>query len=279
MYLSKISLNPSIARESQLGLILKDRSYSIHRLLWDLFKKDERFKFREESQKEQLGGPRNLPLYFVLSDSKPMQNSAIFTVESKPYKPKLSEGDQLAFRLRANPVVTKSVERDSPDQYLAERSKRDVKDKNKLTKKRIRHDVVMNAQSQWLKQGCKERGLSFEGKKGELKKRLLAHEDFIGEKGRHDLERNLKETMDIAARNWLCERGPKMGFDLTPSRLQATAYRWNALPEKGRNAGFSSMDYEGVLTVTDVEKFLKQLYAGFGPSSAFGCGLMLIRRV
>lgn len=227
MYLSKIALNPAIALESQLGAILKERSYGMHRLLWDLFDQDTHFIFREESQKEQLNTPRNLPLYYVLSESKPKDNSVIFTIETKPFEPKISEGDQLAFRLRANPTVAKSVEG---------------------KKNSTRHDVVMNAQFEWLKESCVSRGLPKEGKKGELKKRLLSHQDFNTDNGNKDLEQALKAEMEIAAKNWLCSRGASMGFDLPENKLQATGYRWSALPEKGRSAGFSSMDYEGVLT-------------------------------
>ena len=48
MYLSRIQLNDAIGQNSQLGLLLKDRSYGIHRLLHDLFSGNERFLFREE---------------------------------------------------------------------------------------------------------------------------------------------------------------------------------------------------------------------------------------
>ena len=258
MYLSKIALNPSIAQKSQLGLILKDRSYGMHRLLWDLFEQGERFLFREESQREQLSAPRNLPLYYVLSKSEPKHDSLIFTIESKQFQPCLSDGDQLAFRLRANPTVSKPLEG---------------------KKNSVRHDVVMNAQSEWLKKANESRGLSIDGKKGELKKRLLTHQDSVDTKGMKYLDEALKNEMDNAAKHWLSSRGENMGFVLSGKSLQASSYRWNALPEKGRHAGFSSMDYEGILTVSDPDRFIEQLYTGFGPAKAFGCGLMLIRRV
>jgi CRISPR system Cascade subunit CasE len=42
---------------------------------------------------------------------------------------------------------------------------------------------------------------------------------------------------------------------------------------------FSRLDFQGVLRVDDPARFLTRLAAGFGRSRAFGCGLMLIRRV
>ena len=42
---------------------------------------------------------------------------------------------------------------------------------------------------------------------------------------------------------------------------------------------FSTLDFSGLLTVADPEKFLSTLYGGIGPAKGFGCGLLLIKRV
>jgi CRISPR system Cascade subunit CasE len=39
------------------------------------------------------------------------------------------------------------------------------------------------------------------------------------------------------------------------------------------------LDYKGVLCVTDTELFKTTLFNGIGRSKAFGCGLMMVRRV
>lgn len=256
MYLSRIELTEAITSLTQLGTLLKDRSYGMHRLLWDLFDNQERFLFREESSREQLGRERSLPLYYVLSKSPPETRSPIFSIETKAFAPVLQEGDRLAFRLRANPTVAKREEGQS---------------------KSKRHDVVMNAQKIWLQGSCQERDLPATGKKRELRERLLQHRDFSGEHGRLRLETALDETVAVAGQGWLSNRGSKNGFNV--ESLQATGYRWHALPEKSRTAGFSSMDYEGVMTVTNPEILKDVLARGLGPSKAFGCGLMLIRRI
>jgi len=258
MYLSRIQLTESIGQHSQLGLILKDRSYGMHRLLWDLFSDGESFLFREESSREQLATPRNRPLYYLLSQSRPDSQSPIFQIETKEYSPNLKARDQLAFRLRANPTIAR---------------------KTAGKKNSVRHDVLMDAQQQWLRNACEQRSLSLKGTKGQLKRTLLSHPDFSGSEGHALLNQETATVINQAAINWLKQRSEINGFDIDESQIEATGYRWNALPEKGRHAGFSSMDYEGVLTVTDPVRFLQRIEKGFGPAKAFGCGLMLIRRL
>jgi len=47
----------------------------------------------------------------------------------------------------------------------------------------------------------------------------------------------------------------------------------------GVNSRFSSVDFLGDLEITDVEKFTKALFQGIGRAKAFGCGLMLVKRI
>jgi CRISPR system Cascade subunit CasE len=256
MYLSRIELTPAIAEHSQLGAILKDRSYGMHRLLWDLFNTHDRFLFREENTQDQLNSQRHLPLYYVLSEAKPVSDSPIFKIDTKEFLPQLNVGDQLAFKLRANPTIARKVEGKKNSQ---------------------RHDVVMDAQRQFLVAACKERDLSCTAKKSDLQALLFSHPDFQRHEQREELSNALDAAIETAAVEWIKKRGATRGYVLRS--VEATGYRWNALPEKDRKAGFSSMDYEGVLMVEDPELFLQMLVSGVGPSKAFGCGLMLVRRV
>lgn len=256
MYLSRIQLTDAIAQESQLGKLLQRNSYGMHSLLWDLFETGERFLFREENRRDQLNVEKNRPLYFVLSHQQPKNDSPLFRVESKILEPSLKIGDKLGFKLRANPVVARRAEGE---------------------KKSKKHDVVMNAQKHWLIEACRVRGCSTVGKKSELKKSLLQHADYHGISGSKKLQAQLESVISEATARWIHERGDKLGF--TVDAIEATGYRWNALPEKGRDAGFSSLDYEGVLTVAQPTTLLSAIKAGVGPAKAFGCGLMLIRRL
>ena len=184
MYFSRIRVRPEIFKNTQLAQVLSDSSYNLHRLLWDLFPDEKRrnFLYREEIAREQLGaqaGARGKPIYYVVSATKPFSENPLFQVEPKEYQPKLQKGDRLSFELRANPVVTEKVDRESPEHYLKERSRRQVANKNKLTKKRVRHDVVMDAQRTFLASLCAELNLqsrlSSDPPKKEYKKVLLTH--------------------------------------------------------------------------------------------------------
>ena len=315
MYFSRIRIRPEIFKSTQLAQVLSDNSYNIHRLLWDLFsdEKQRNFLYREEIAREQLGkqaGARGESIYYVVSSTRPSLENPFFQVDVKEYQPKLQKGDRLSFELRANPVVTEKVDRENPEHYLRERSRRQVANKNKLTKKRVRHDVVMDAQRTFLTSLCA--GLNLQSrlpsapKKQEFKKVLLTHgghaldgrlttllkDDFrYSERLRqsmqlHDkLEWSIKAVVDDALEKWMIRQGQRHGFllakdDNNQYKLQNSAYRWQSLKaEKGIKSGFSSVDFVGDLEITDVEKFTKALFGGVGRAKAFGCGLLLIRRI
>ncbi|HKK05946.1 MAG TPA: type I-E CRISPR-associated protein Cas6/Cse3/CasE [Gammaproteobacteria bacterium] len=89
----------------------------------------------------------------------------------------------------------------------------------------------------------------------------------------------LRERMDEAGRDWLADeqRAERCGYALV-ARPQVSRYQQHVHRRKGRDIRFSSLDYEGLLTVTDPERFQVTLARGIGHSRAFGCGLWLIRR-
>jgi CRISPR system Cascade subunit CasE len=75
-----------------------------------------------------------LPRFYVVSENVPQAPSGNWLVTSKTYSPALSEGDVLAFELRANPVITTRT----------------------AEGKAVRHDVVMQEKTRLLQ----ERGLT-----------------------------------------------------------------------------------------------------------------------
>jgi CRISPR system Cascade subunit CasE len=89
-------------------------------------------------------------------------------------------------------------------------------------------------------------------------------------------ERRLNAAENAAA-EWLQRIGERDGFALKAVRLEA--YRVETLPRRGRGADIGVSDVRGALEVTNDEHFLARLLAGFGRAKAFGCGLMLLRRV
>jgi len=81
---------------------------------------------------------------------------------------------------------------------------------------------------------------------------------------------------------WLRRCGERNGFALDDEALRVDAYQNHAekrqLPRE-RRLRFSSVDFAGVLTVTDTDRLHEALIHGIGPAKAFGCGLLLVRRL
>lgn len=288
MYFSRIRIRPEIFKSTQLAQVLSDNSYNMHRLLWDLFTKQKQrsFIYREEIAREQLGtqaGVRGEPVYYVVSSTRPFSETPFFQVEVREYQPKLQQGDRLRFELRANPVITRNGKK---------------------------HDVVMDAQRTFLTSLCAELNLQSRlpsaPKKQEFKKVLLTHgghaldgrlttllkDDFrYAERLRQSMqlyskiEWSIKAIVDDALEKWMIRQGQRHGFSLAKddnnqSKLQNSAYRWHSIKaEKEKKSGFSSVDFLGDLEIIDVEKFTKVLFGGIGRAKAFGCGLLLIRRI
>ncbi|EEX6618662.1 type I-E CRISPR-associated protein Cas6/Cse3/CasE [Escherichia coli] len=80
-----------------------------------------------------------------------------------------------------------------------------------------------------------------------------------------------------AALDWLAAQGERSGFTLLDTSVDA--YRQQQLRRENSRQliQFSSVDYTGMLTVTDPGLFVQRLSQGYGTSRAFGCGLMLIK--
>lgn len=92
----------------------------------------------------------------------------------------------------------------------------------------------------------------------------------------------IQQHMEQAALNWLMkdERAARLGirFDTQPALM---AYSQHKTSKKAQQPliSYSTVDYEGVFTVTEPELLLSQIAQGIGRAKAFGCGLMLLRRV
>ncbi len=87
------------------------------------------------------------------------------------------------------------------------------------------------------------------------------------------------ELIQRAGPAWLEERAPRNGFAL--EAIHVDDYRQHRLNKRGQKQPirFSTLDYQGVLRVLDVDRFMHTLARGIGPAKAFGCGLLLVRRV
>ncbi len=88
-------------------------------------------------------------------------------------------------------------------------------------------------------------------------------------------------AIEAAGAEWLARQGEKAAFRTEPDRLRIDGYDRVRIPRGPDRAAisFSVLEFRGVLTVEDPARFLAGLASGFGAAKAFGCGLMLIRRV
>ncbi|MDR1423372.1 MAG: type I-E CRISPR-associated protein Cas6/Cse3/CasE [Azoarcus sp.] len=182
---------------------------------------------------------QSLPRFYVVSERPASSPGMAWSVRTQPYQPKLQAGDCLRFILRANPVI--AVRRDG---------------------KSIRHDVVMHE-----------------------KKRLLAEKGVRKWSDLPENERPLSyELVRQTCQTWLEKRAVEKGFafDAHAENFAVDAYqplRLDTADKKNNDRGirFTSVDFSGILTVTDPERFQKALVEGIGPAKAFGCGLLLVR--
>ncbi|WP_250657469.1 type I-E CRISPR-associated protein Cas6/Cse3/CasE [Alkalimarinus coralli] len=110
---------------------------------------------------------------------------------------------------------------------------------------------------------------------------VLMHAKYQAKKaGGQDLQK-VQALMEQAAQAWISDE----------QRLQRWGIQLDAIPEierytqhrsqkkSGNQLQFSSVDFQGLLTVKDPSIFMSQYANGFGRAKALGCGLMLIRRV
>ena len=109
----------------------------------------------------------------------------------------------------------------------------------------VKHDVVMDA----LKHG--------EGERAEQRLSAIHERGFA----------------------WLDRQGKRTGFSVRPQSVRVEGYEQHRVRRNDAQSMFySTLDYDGVLTVASPNRFLDAVVTGFGSAKAYGCGLMLLRR-
>ena len=80
---------------------------------------------------------------------------------------------------------------------------------------------------------------------------------------------------------WLDRQGAKAGFRIDSADVAVDGYDQHRIARTGSAPAmlYSTLDFEGILTVSDPDMLLPAISQGFGAAKAYGCGLMLIRRV
>ena len=180
--------------------------------------------------------------FLILSARKPRFSSLFRPLETKPFAPVLATGDRLAFLIRAN--ATKDRRSGPGEAVVPGTHRRPTRDR--------RVDIVMDAMRA---QGVEPRSDRPDGRAA----------------GRMDIAKE-------AAQAWLSTQGERRGFEV--EHLAVEDYRVRELKRRGkRNAFFGVLDLAGILTVRDPDALTSALLSGLGRAKAYGCGLMLVRRI
>ena len=76
-------------------------------------------------------------------------------------------------------------------------------------------------------------------------------------------------------------RAEKYGFAINLDQIRADGYRQHRFFKKrgSRPVQFSTLEFNGTLTVIKPDVFMTALYKGIGPAKAFGCGMLLVKLI
>jgi CRISPR system Cascade subunit CasE len=251
MHFSLIQPLPQREREAAHER-MRGGAYADHQWLWErVFAAPDRtprdFLFRRLD-----GGVAGR--FYAVSARAPRTDVPGWEVRLKRYEPRPKAGERLHFDLRANPVVSRGgspqLDRGVPPALRA------TEHADSARRKVARHDVVMDAKKRLLA----ERGLKH-------------WQDWTGAD-----KPPLYELAREGCGRWLVSRGHTHGFALDEDSLRVEAYMQHR-GKSGDRLRFSSVDLSGVLTVLDSERFRGALTQGVGHAKAFGCGLLLVRRL
>ena len=125
---------------------------------------------------------------------------------------------------------------------------------------------------------------------------VITRKDASGKHKRHDLVMDLKrqgnwkltarnarsslyELTQLAGQTWLSSRLERNGGKLETLNSEGYMQHRTSGKRNEKPIQYSSLDLDGTLTVADTEAFTQALYRGLGPAKAFGCGLLLVRRI
>lgn len=236
MFFSRVRIAPG-----HLGRYFQYNHYQLHQLLWKLFKdkpeKQREFLFRQTIDEQGKS------VFYLVSKQPPVSTDNALIVETKPYQFHMQAGELLSFSLRANPVAQIKEVRSEEEQrqHAEQRKTRGLKEKT--TKKRVHHDVVMHL------------------------KNSLAKDEINGY--------SQAELEQIAGEKWLSQKAEKHGFKV----LSVVAQSYEQHHFKKRQIKLSTLDFDGVLQITDPDKFRQTLFNGLGRAKAFGCGLLMVKRI
>ncbi len=258
LYFSRARLRSDCSVGALAGILKESHDrMAAKALIWTLFGDDAdrrrdflwcRQRLSESSAPAEGRLSPRLGEFLILSRRPPVDRHNLFQLEIQDYAPRLATGDRLGFRLHANPVLRrKSGDAGSPGKV-----------------KRV--DVVMDALH-----------------------RLPPGIDRAAERF---------EAIQVEGAKWLRRQFERAGAALIDDALRIDGYEQVLIPKaNGTNTTFSVLDFDGALVVADPERLLAAIVSGldstrgssesdsaqaspgFGSARAYGCGLLLLRRL
>lgn len=112
-------------------------------------------------------------------------------------------------------------------------------------------------------------------RKGPAGGRGLRHDVVMDAKKRSATVNQRVLEQDVGS-SWLERRAEQCGFNLRV--VQVEGYQQHVLRKsENKQIKFSTLDFTGVLTVTDSSKLLNALTKGIGSAKGFGCGMLMIK--
>jgi CRISPR system Cascade subunit CasE len=107
---------------------------------------------------------------------------------------------------------------------------------------------------------------------------IMEAKALLRKRGEH---KSLPLLLQEEGSNWLLSRAERCGFNVKPGFLRVDGYQQHHFTKgkDNKQVSFSTLDFNGALIVTDPNLFLETLFKGIGPAKAFGCGLMLVKRI
>ena len=114
----------------------------------------------------------------------------------------------------------------------------------------------------------KEYGLIIDAKHQLKKKNLVCGVDYA-----------LDELIHEKGMSWLERKGLQHGFSVKNWEVSVSEDNEYSINSKdNKDFKIRTLDFEGKLTITDVELFINALHGGIGSAKAFGCGLLSVAK-
>ena len=83
-------------------------------------------------------------------------------------------------------------------------------------------------------------------------------------------------TLVPKQREWLIKQSEKKGFQLSDLQFDVVRSEWKIFKKGSQENRILAVTYEGILTVSDAERFCQTLQTGIGREKAYGMGLLTV---